>query len=142
MWSHRAHTCPLSAVPHHGWAHHAGTSLPVGFRTGIYYYPEETLRALVDVLRHFVMPAADLVPDYDGFIRELYASGVFGRRQYGEEVVRPALAQLGVSTIRAVETGISGRAPLRAHRALRGRGGAGRGRPKPLRPLGLGRRGR
>jgi acyl-[acyl-carrier-protein] desaturase len=77
-----------------------------GARLYLYYYPEETLRALVDVLRHFVMPAAGLVPDYEGFITALYAGGVFGRRQYGEEVVRPALAQLGVSTIRAVEAGI------------------------------------
>ena len=40
-----------------------------GARLYLYYYPEETLRALVDVLRHFTMPASDIVYNYDDFIR-------------------------------------------------------------------------
>ena len=77
-----------------------------GARLYLYYDPEATLQALVDVLRHFTMPASDIVPNYDDFIRALYEADVFGRRKYVRDVVQVALDNLGVTTIRALEAGI------------------------------------
>src|SRR5262249_23668969 len=66
-----------------------------GARMYLYYFPDDTLEALSDVLRHFAMPAMDLVPDHDAFVKELYAGEVYGRRQFARDVVRPALGKLG-----------------------------------------------
>jgi acyl-[acyl-carrier-protein] desaturase len=77
-----------------------------GARLYLYYFPEESLTALVDVLRHFAMPSMDLIPDYGAFVRELYAGEVYGKRQYARDVVRPALDKLGVVNLRRVEAGI------------------------------------
>jgi acyl-[acyl-carrier-protein] desaturase len=75
-------------------------------RIHLYYFPEETLRALVDVLRNFVMPAATIVPNYDAFIRELYAADLFGPRKYGRDVARAGLAVLGIDALKEVEEGL------------------------------------
>jgi acyl-[acyl-carrier-protein] desaturase len=75
-------------------------------RLHLYYFPEESLRALVDALRNFVMPAATIVPNYDAFIRELYAADIFGPRKYGRDVARPALIALGISAIKELEDGL------------------------------------
>jgi acyl-[acyl-carrier-protein] desaturase len=77
-----------------------------GARLFLYYYPEETLTALVDVLRNFTMPASRIVPDYDTFIRTLYEGAIFGPGMYAREVVPVALASLGIDSIRGVERGI------------------------------------
>jgi acyl-[acyl-carrier-protein] desaturase len=77
-----------------------------GARLYLYYYPEETLSALVNVLRSFVMPASGIVPNYEGFIQVLYAADVFGRRKYVRDVVQAALDNLGVESYRAIEDGI------------------------------------
>jgi acyl-[acyl-carrier protein] desaturase len=77
-----------------------------GARLFLYYYPHETLDALVDVLRNFTMPAADIVPDYDSFVAALYEAALFGRLIYAREVVQPALTHLGITAIREVERGI------------------------------------
>jgi acyl-[acyl-carrier-protein] desaturase len=75
-------------------------------RLHLYYFPEETLGALVDVLRHFVMPASEIIPNYDGFITELYRAEIFGPAKYGREVAKPALAALGITTLKEIEAGI------------------------------------
>ena len=77
-----------------------------GARLYLYYFPEETLEALCDVLRAFMMPASEIIPNYDAFIATLYEARVFGPTQYAREVARPALAQLGVTSVRRVEAGI------------------------------------
>lgn len=77
-----------------------------GARLYLYYYPEETLKALVTVLRNFVMPAAHIIPDYDKFIQELYDGGIFGPRMYAREIVPNCLAKLGVDSIRDIERGV------------------------------------
>ena len=71
-----------------------------------YYFPEASLKALVDVLRSFTMPAAKIIPNYEAFIKVLYVAQVFGPRMYGRDVAKPALAALGIDTIKAVEAGI------------------------------------
>jgi acyl-[acyl-carrier-protein] desaturase len=75
-------------------------------RLYLYYFPEESVRALVDVLRHFSMPAHDLIPGYDEFGRVLHQSGLFGRRAHYTDVVQVALNHLGLPGVRAIEAGI------------------------------------
>ncbi len=77
-----------------------------GARLFLYYYPEETLTAIVRVLRSFTMPASRIVPDYEAFIQVLYEGAIFGPRMYAREVVPTALKNLGIESIRAVEKGI------------------------------------
>lgn len=77
-----------------------------GAQLYLYYFPEETLEALVKVFRHFAMPASDIIPDYDGFVKVLYDGGIFTREVYAREVAPMALEKLGVTSIRAIEQGI------------------------------------
>jgi acyl-[acyl-carrier-protein] desaturase len=76
-------------------------------RVHLYYFPQEALEALVKVLRNFVMPAAQIVPNYDTFIKILYESRLFGPSVYGREVAKPALSALGVESVKAVEHGLA-----------------------------------
>ena len=78
-----------------------------GARLFLYYYPQETLEALVDVLRNFAMPALDLLPDTEKLARTIYEGGVFDGRILSRDVVKSALANLGVTSIRAVERGVA-----------------------------------
>lgn len=75
-------------------------------RLFLYYEPERSLEALVDVLRHFTMPAADLIPGYDTFGRVLHASGVFGRAIHYRDVVQIVLGALSVPGLRQLEDGL------------------------------------
>ncbi|WP_020470383.1 acyl-ACP desaturase [Zavarzinella formosa] len=75
-------------------------------RLHIYYFPDEALRALVTVMKNFVMPATKLYPNYDAFITVLYEAQIFSPRLFARDVAKPAMAALGVDTIRAVEAGI------------------------------------
>jgi acyl-[acyl-carrier-protein] desaturase len=75
-------------------------------RVYLYYFPEESLQALVTVLRNFVMPAASIVPNYDAFIKILYKSHLFSPGIYGREVAKPALSALGVESVKEVERGL------------------------------------
>ena len=77
-----------------------------GARLYLYYYPQETLEALVDVFRHFAMPAMSIIPEYDAFLRALFEAEVFDGRIYLRDVVKNALAKLGIANIRQVEAGI------------------------------------
>jgi acyl-[acyl-carrier-protein] desaturase len=76
-------------------------------RLHLYYFPQEALEALVNVVRNFVMPASKIVPNYDSFIAALYEARLFGPSMYGREVARPALAALGIESVKAVEAGIA-----------------------------------
>jgi len=75
-------------------------------RVHLYYFPEESLQALVTVLRNFVMPAASIVPNYDAFIKVLYKSHLFSPSIYGREVAKPVLSALGIESIKEVERGL------------------------------------
>ena len=77
-----------------------------GARLFLYYYPEESTKAMVDVLRHFGMPAGEIIPDYNGFAETLYKHGIYGPREHAKDVVKIALEQLGAESLRAVEKGI------------------------------------
>lgn len=77
-----------------------------GAQLFLYYFPEETCEALLDVLKLFQMPAANLVPDYEAFTASLHEADLFGRRKYARDVVRVALDALGVESIAALEAGV------------------------------------
>jgi acyl-[acyl-carrier-protein] desaturase len=71
-------------------------------RLYLYYLPEQTLQALVNVLHEFVMPASEIIPGYERFIADLYAANLFGPRIYGREVAVYCLAQLGVRSAKRI----------------------------------------
>lgn len=72
----------------------------------LYYDPDAAVAAFADVLRHFSMPAQDLIPDYDAFGRVLHATGVFGRTIHYRDVVQPVLSRLSLPAVRALEEGV------------------------------------
>ncbi|MDQ2688597.1 MAG: acyl-ACP desaturase, partial [Armatimonadota bacterium] len=78
-----------------------------GARLFLYYYPEETLAALVDVLKTFAMPAVSLLPDGETLARTIYEGGVFDGRILSRDVVKVVLGNLGVTSLRAVERGVA-----------------------------------
>ena len=75
-------------------------------RLFLYYFPEEAGAAMADVVRHFGMPARDVIPDYAAFGAVLHQSGLFSRRIHYRDVVAVALKHLGADDIRYVEAGI------------------------------------
>ena len=77
-----------------------------GARLFMYYFPEDSIQAMVDVIRHFSMPAGGLIPNYDKFAELLHRTSIYGMRQHAKDVVKVALEQLGADTLRAVEDGI------------------------------------
>lgn len=77
-----------------------------GARLFLYYYPEETIKAIITVLHSFVMPAAKLVVNYESFVRDLYAAKIFGKGMYLKDVVGIALDKLGVTDIGAIESAV------------------------------------
>jgi len=53
----------------------------------LFFDLKQTTATLAEVLKTFRMPAADAIPFYDEFIKQLYGLDVFGPRKYKEEVV-------------------------------------------------------
>ena len=97
-----ASACRLIAVDE---AAHYGFFAEVA-RLFLYYEPEASLEALVDVLRHFTMPARDVIPNYDEFGRVPHESGVFGRAIHYRDVVRIILGTLSSPGLRELEAGL------------------------------------
>lgn len=77
-----------------------------GVRLFLYYYPQKTLEALHDVLSHFMMPASDVIPDWDTFSETVYKAGIYGPRQYARDVVQIVFRNLGIKNRQALEAGI------------------------------------
>ena len=77
-----------------------------GLRLFLYYYPQETLEAIGDVLSHFAMPASEIIPDWDRFTESVYRSGIYGPREYARDVVQVVFNNLGIESRRALENGI------------------------------------
>jgi acyl-[acyl-carrier-protein] desaturase len=67
-------------------------------RLYLYYYPAETLQALLDVINHFTMPALDLIrimPDVADFEEATYRAGVYTPRQHVKDVLDVVFKNLG-----------------------------------------------
>jgi acyl-[acyl-carrier-protein] desaturase len=75
-------------------------------RLYLYYYPAETIEALVEVLENFGMPAMELVPDGAAFAELVYRGGIYGPREYSGDVLKVALKNMGVHNRRALEKGV------------------------------------
>ncbi len=80
-----------------------------GARLFLYYYPEETLAALGDILAEFVMPASTIIPNYSAFIKVLYDADIFGKRKYVRDVVEVALHNFGITDMKSVKAGLKER---------------------------------
>jgi acyl-[acyl-carrier-protein] desaturase len=77
-----------------------------GARLYLYYYPTKALEAMADVIKHFAMPAGNIIPDYDKFSELVYKAAIYGPREHARDVVQAALKNLGVSGRKALEDGI------------------------------------
>ena len=95
-----AHTIAVDEAAHYNF-------FLEGARLFLYYYPEETLTALGNVLKNFMMPASNLLPEYDKFVKAVYDAGIFDFRTYGRDVVQAALKNLGVNSLKGMHEGIA-----------------------------------
>ncbi|NDJ85627.1 MAG: acyl-ACP desaturase [Chloroflexi bacterium] len=75
-------------------------------RLFLYYYPAETVEALFDVIKHFAMPALDIIPNAKQLGEQLYRSGIYGPREFSSDVVQVALRNLGFESRAALTRGI------------------------------------
>lgn len=75
-------------------------------RLFLYYYPDEALRAIADVIEHFSMPANNIIPDYDVFFDTILRAGIYGPRDHAKDVVKVALNVLGVEGRKHLEEGL------------------------------------
>jgi acyl-[acyl-carrier-protein] desaturase len=75
-------------------------------RMHLYFFPMQALEAMGNVLRHFAMPAADIIPNFAEFAETVMRVGVYGPRNWSRDVAKVALAQLGAESLRKVEEGI------------------------------------
>jgi acyl-[acyl-carrier-protein] desaturase len=72
----------------------------------MYYYPAQSIEALFDVINNFAMPGFDIIPDRPRLGEALYRAGVYGPRQYTNDVLQVALKNLGIDDRRAFSQGI------------------------------------
>jgi acyl-[acyl-carrier-protein] desaturase len=77
-----------------------------GARLYLYYYPAQAIEAMADVIKHFGMPAANIIPNYTEFSETVYRAGIYGPREFSKDVVQVALKNLGFEGRKAVENGI------------------------------------
>ena len=75
-------------------------------RLNLYFFPRRSLEAMADVLRHFAMPAGNIIPNFANFAETVMKIGVYGPRHFSRDVAKVALEQLGAKALRAVEEGI------------------------------------
>jgi acyl-[acyl-carrier-protein] desaturase len=75
-------------------------------RLMFYYFPSQSLEALVDVIKAFAMPAGDLIPDFDHFEEVVAKAAVFGPRQYASDVLQTVLKNLSLQGARAFSAGV------------------------------------
>lgn len=74
----------------------------------MYYFPQETIEAMISVLEGFRMPAQDYIPkqDYSTFSEEVYKAGVYGPRQFSRDVVQKVFDYYGIQGKRQIVEGI------------------------------------
>lgn len=86
-------------------AAHYGFFLEV-LRMYLYYYPAQTIDAIIDTINHFAMPALDLTPYGAEFTEALYKYGIYGPRDYSRDVLRFSLNAMSIKDRRALERGV------------------------------------
>jgi acyl-[acyl-carrier-protein] desaturase len=75
-------------------------------RLYLYYFPEETLQAILDVVTHFAMPAQDIIPNWPVIAETIYKTGVYGPREFQRNVIVPVMKNLTVEGKKALEAGL------------------------------------
>ncbi len=97
-----ARACTLLAVDEA--AHYA--FFLEGARLYLYYFPEETLEAIHDVVTHFAMPAQNIIPNWPQVAETIYRAGVYGPRVFQRDVLGPVFDNLTVAGRKALDNGI------------------------------------
>ncbi len=97
-----ARACTLLAVDEA--AHYA--FFLEGARLYLYYFPEETLEAIHDVVTHFAMPAQNIIPNWPQVAETIYKAGVYGPRVFQRDVLGPVFDNLTVAGRKALDNGI------------------------------------
>ncbi|ADV67309.1 acyl-ACP desaturase [Deinococcus maricopensis] len=77
-----------------------------GVRLYLYYYPQQTLQAIKNVIAQFSMPAATLVPNWEEFFETVYRAGIYGPRDFSRDVMQVAFRNLGIESRKKLEEGI------------------------------------
>ncbi len=74
-------------------------------RLHLYYYPCETIEAFVDVINSFAMPALEFIPD-DNFFELTYRSGIFGPREFANDVIQVTFKAMDIKSRKAIVNGV------------------------------------
>lgn len=77
-----------------------------GVRLYLYYFSSETLEAVLDVLRHFTMPAQNIVPGWNQVAEAIYRIGIYGPHKFRKGVVEVIFANLSLVVRRSMEAGL------------------------------------
>ena len=77
-----------------------------GVRLYLYYFPAETLEAILDVLKHFAMPAQDIIPHWGRVAEAIYRMGIYGPREFRQNVLDVVFRNLSLRDRKAVEAGL------------------------------------
>jgi acyl-[acyl-carrier-protein] desaturase len=77
-----------------------------GLRLYLYYFPEESLQSILDVIRQFAMPAQDIIPNWDKVAEAIYRNGIYSPKDYTANVVAVVFENLGIENRRKVEAGL------------------------------------
>jgi acyl-[acyl-carrier-protein] desaturase len=75
-------------------------------RLMFYYYPAQSVDALVDVIKHFSMPGVDIIPNFRRFQEKCAQAAVFGPREYAGDVLQVALSNIHVRASKAFSYGV------------------------------------
>ena len=75
-------------------------------RLMLYYFPSESIDALVDVIKHFAMPGVEIIPNFQRFQEACVQSAVFGPRVYAKDTLQTALSNLSVKASKAFIYGV------------------------------------
>lgn len=97
-----AHACSMLSIDEA--AHYA--FFLEGARLFLYYFPEESLEAIHDVITHFAMPAQEAIPNWEKIAEAIYRTGVYGPRDYQRNVLAPVFSNLTVVSRKALDNGL------------------------------------
>ena len=71
-----------------------------GARLYLYYFPEESLQALQNVIDCFEMPSMGIIDDYANFKAALIRRKLYSRAKYAKQVIAHSLRNLGIEHVR------------------------------------------
>jgi acyl-[acyl-carrier-protein] desaturase len=77
-----------------------------GLRLYLYYFPAETLEAILTVLEHFAMPAQAIIPNWNEIAEAIYRLGVYSPRDFSRKVVGLVFHNLGLHDRKLIEKGL------------------------------------